>query len=88
MAHLSGDADRGSLPNFFTINGKAYPATDTVEMKLGQTNKVRLIGSNNNFVHLMHIHGGSFEVVARDGFTLAQSARYMADGQCRPGPAL
>lgn len=25
----------GALPNFFTINGKAYPATDTIQMKVG-----------------------------------------------------
>lgn len=48
-------------------------------MKAGQTIKVRFIGTNNNFVHPMHIHGGQFEVVARDGVTLPRSARYVAD---------
>ena len=69
----------GGLPNFFTINGKAYPATDTIRMKVGQTVKLRFIGTNNNFVHPMHVHGGPFEVVARDGQTLPASARYFAD---------
>ncbi|ABF43992.1 multicopper oxidase, type 3 [Deinococcus phoenicis] len=69
----------GALPNFFTINGKAYPATDTIRMKIGQTVKLRFIGSNNNFVHPMHVHGGPFEVVARDGETLKESARFLAD---------
>ena len=27
----------------------------------------------------MHIHGGPFEVVARDGMAVAPSARYLAD---------
>jgi FtsP/CotA-like multicopper oxidase with cupredoxin domain len=27
----------------------------------------------------MHIHGGPFEVVARDGETLPSSARFLAD---------
>ena len=27
----------GGLPNFFTINGKAWPATDTLHMKVGET---------------------------------------------------
>ena len=69
----------GALPNFFTINGKAYPATDTIEMKVGQTVKLRFIGSNNNSVHPMHVHGGPFEVVARDGETIKPSARFLAD---------
>jgi FtsP/CotA-like multicopper oxidase with cupredoxin domain len=69
----------GGLPNYFTINGKAYPATDTIPMKVGQTIKLRFIGTNNNFVHPMHVHGGPFQVVARDGETLPEAARFLAD---------
>jgi FtsP/CotA-like multicopper oxidase with cupredoxin domain len=69
----------GLLPNYFTINGKAYPSTDIVQMKVGQTIRLRFIGSNNNFIHPMHIHGGPFTVVARDGVTLAAGARFQAD---------
>jgi FtsP/CotA-like multicopper oxidase with cupredoxin domain len=69
----------GTLPNYFTINGKAYPATESVKMKVGETIKLRFIGSNNNFVHPMHVHGGPFTVVALDGQTLPEGARYKAD---------
>jgi uncharacterized protein DUF4396/multicopper oxidase len=69
----------GAQPNFFTINGRAYPATDTIAMRVGETLKVRFIGSNNGFIHPMHIHGGPFQVVAIDGQTLQPSARYSAD---------
>jgi manganese oxidase len=69
----------GGLPNYFTINGKAYPATDTITMQVGQTLKLRFIGSNNNFIHPMHVHGGPFEVVTRDGEILRESARFLAD---------
>jgi FtsP/CotA-like multicopper oxidase with cupredoxin domain len=69
----------GAFPNYFTINGKSYPATETVKMKVGQKALVRFVGSNNNFVHPMHIHGGPFEVVALDGEPLSESARYKAD---------
>ncbi|MBZ9840922.1 DUF4396 domain-containing protein [Mesorhizobium sp. CA5] len=69
----------GGMPNFFTINGKAYPSTDTIHMKVGETLKVRFIGSNNGFIHPMHIHGGPFEVVARDGETIPAAARFLAD---------
>jgi FtsP/CotA-like multicopper oxidase with cupredoxin domain len=69
----------GALPNFFTINGKSYPATDTIKMTVGQTLKVRFVGSHTTAIHPMHIHGGPFEVAAIDGETLQPSARYLAD---------
>ncbi|WP_192258100.1 DUF4396 domain-containing protein [Mesorhizobium silamurunense] len=69
----------GGMPNFFTINGKAYPSTETIRMKVGETLKVRFIGTNNGFIHPMHIHGGPFEVVARDGETIPPAARFLAD---------
>lgn len=69
----------GGLPNFFTINGKAYPATDTLRMRVGETIRFRIIGTNNNFIHPMHMHGGPFTVVARDGIVLAPAARFEAD---------
>ncbi|MER8379867.1 DUF4396 domain-containing protein [Mesorhizobium sp. M0189] len=69
----------GGMPNFFTINGKAYPSTETIPMKVGETLKVRFIGTNNGFIHPMHIHGGPFEVVARDGETIPASGRFLAD---------
>ncbi|MEO5817549.1 MAG: multicopper oxidase domain-containing protein, partial [Gemmatimonadaceae bacterium] len=69
----------GALPNYFTINGKSYPATDTLRVRVGQRVKFRIIGTNNNFIHPMHMHGGPFTVVARDGVTLSPSARFDAD---------
>lgn len=69
----------GGMPNYFTINGRAFPETDTIKMKVGETLKVRFIGSNSGFIHPMHIHGGPFVVVARDGETLPPAARYKAD---------
>ena len=69
----------GGMPNYFTINGRAYPSTDTIEMKVGETLKVRFVGSNSGLIHPMHIHGGAFEVVARDGETLAPASRFKAD---------
>jgi len=69
----------GGLPNFFTINGKSYPATDTLRVKVGQKIKFRFIGTNNNFIHPMHMHGGPFTVVARDGIPLSSTAQFQAD---------
>jgi FtsP/CotA-like multicopper oxidase with cupredoxin domain len=69
----------GALPNYFTINGKAYPETETLRMRVGQTIKLRFVGSHSMAIHPMHVHGGPFTVVAVDGATLAPSARYAAD---------
>jgi len=69
----------GVMPNFFTINGKAYPATETVRLRVGERLLVRFIGSQSGFIHPMHIHGGPFTVVATDGVTLPESARYEKD---------
>jgi FtsP/CotA-like multicopper oxidase with cupredoxin domain len=64
----------GALPNFFTINGKAYPETETVSMKVGETLKVRFVGSHSSFVHPMHIHGGPFQIVEADGYPVPDGA--------------
>jgi len=69
----------GTMPNYFTINGKAYPATPVIHLKLGQRLLVRFIGTNSGFVHPMHIHGGPFQVVAEDGNTFPPSQRYWKD---------
>jgi len=45
----------GALPNFFTINGKSFPATDTIKMKVGQKLKVRFVGSHTTTIHPIHI---------------------------------
>jgi len=57
----------GAMPNFFTINGKAYPATETVHLRVGERLLVRFIGASNGFIHPMHIHGGPFQILSTDG---------------------
>ncbi len=69
----------GALPNYFTINGKSYPETETINMEVGEKLRIRFIGSNNNFVHPMHIHGGPFEIVETDGNPVSESARIQKD---------
>jgi FtsP/CotA-like multicopper oxidase with cupredoxin domain len=69
----------GALPNYFTINGRAWPATEAIHLRVGQKLKLRFIGAGTTAVHPMHLHGGPFTVGARDGVTLPPSARYEAD---------
>lgn len=61
----------GMLPNFFTLNGKSFPATETVRMKVGQRALFRLVGAGS-MSHPMHLHGTDFAVVAKDGHRLEQ----------------
>ncbi len=67
-----------SEPNFFTINGKAFPATETLEVKKGQRVRIRFIGANQ-FAHPMHLHGFPFKVVATDGFPVPKGAQLTKD---------
>jgi FtsP/CotA-like multicopper oxidase with cupredoxin domain len=69
----------GALPNFFTINGKAYPATETVHMRVGERLLVRFIGSSGAFIHPMHIHGGPFRIVEADGYPVPEAAQLLKD---------
>ena len=69
----------GAQPNFFTINGKAFPSTETIQSKVGDRIRFRFIGTNSGFIHPMHIHGGPFEIVATDGTTVPQTARIAKD---------
>jgi FtsP/CotA-like multicopper oxidase with cupredoxin domain len=69
----------GALPNYFTINGKSYPETETINMEVGERLRIRFIGSNNNFVHPMHVHGGPFEIVETDGNVVPEEARFLKD---------
>ena len=66
----------GMLPNYFTLNGKSFPATETVKVRRGERVLFRLVGAGA-FTHPMHLHGTDFTVVAKDGHPLA--APYKAD---------
>jgi manganese oxidase len=52
--------------NYFTVNGKAFPANEPWMVREGDLVRVRLINISN-VVHPMHLHGGDFTVVAKDG---------------------
>ncbi len=68
----------GLFPNFFTINGKSYPATETVTARVGERIRFRFVGSGQA-IHPMHIHGGSFEIVETDGNPVPPGARLLKD---------
>jgi len=65
-------------PNFFTINGRAFPATETLEVRRGQRVRIRFIGAGQ-FAHPMHLHGFPFQIVATDGHPVPELARLTKD---------
>ena len=68
----------GAFPNYFTINGKSYPSTETIQAKVGDRIRIRFIGTGQ-MIHPMHIHGGPFEIIATDGNPVPAGARLTKD---------
>lgn len=66
------------LPNYFSINGKSFPSTQSVKAKVGDKVLFRFVGSGQ-FIHPMHIHGGPFEIIATDGYPVPPGARLTKD---------
>jgi FtsP/CotA-like multicopper oxidase with cupredoxin domain len=48
-------------------------------MRVGEKIRVRFIGTHNNFVHPMHIHGGPFRIVQSDGEPIPRAAQLFKD---------
>jgi manganese oxidase len=62
---LLGDGGLG-----FVINGKEFPMTEPMHIRMGERVRVRMANLGGMY-HPMHLHGGFFTVVAKDGFPLA-----------------
>src|SRR5262249_49565868 len=52
--------------NHWTLNGKEYPATQTLDVKKGERFRIRWISLTGEDSHTMHTHGHYQEIVARD----------------------
>ncbi len=50
----------------WTINGQTYPDVQPIDVKLGQSVRLRVTNMSME-AHPMHLHGQPFEVVALDG---------------------
>jgi FtsP/CotA-like multicopper oxidase with cupredoxin domain len=68
----------GMDANFFTINGKFYPDTETINVKLGQLVRLHLFGAGQ-WVHPMHLHGIPFEIISTDGYPVPETAQLTKD---------
>jgi FtsP/CotA-like multicopper oxidase with cupredoxin domain len=71
MAMILNDGPLG-----FTINGKGFPATSPIVATKDQVIRIRYMNEGLQ-IHPMHLHGIAQQVVAKDGFALAEP--YWAD---------
>lgn len=55
--------------NYFTMNGKAFPATAPLRVRSGESVRFRLANLSMDS-HPMHLHGHFFRVVAADGMMI------------------
>lgn len=51
----------------YTINGKTFPDIEPMNVRKGDTVKVRLINRSRKDDHPMHLHGHFFQVLSRNG---------------------
>lgn len=57
-------------PDYFTINGKAFPDVQPLRVDKGDVVRIRLIGTGDE-VHSIHLHGHDFLIAFKDGQPLA-----------------
>ena len=60
----------GDGPLGFVINGKEFPEIAPIQVERGERVRVRMANLGGLY-HPMHMHGGHFSVVAKDGFPVA-----------------
>src|SRR5205814_9733394 len=61
--------------NLFTMNSKAFPATEPLVVKVGERVRVRLINLGAMDHHPIHLHGYQFKITETDGGVVPQSAQ-------------
>lgn len=60
--------------DYFTVNGKSYPATTPIVARTGELVRLRFVNPSQT-IHPMHLHGTDMAVVAKDGETLGTPQR-------------
>lgn len=66
----SGSMSMAMNYNFWTINGKAFPATEKIKVQQGELVRIRFINISNA-AHPMHLHGTDFRIIAEDSHPLS-----------------
>jgi FtsP/CotA-like multicopper oxidase with cupredoxin domain len=69
----------------FTINGQTYPNTETLNVKKGDTVKMRFVNNSKSDDHPMHLHGHFFQVLSKNGQPLEGSPMVKDTLNVKPG---
>lgn len=62
--------------NILTFNGKAFPATEPLQMQLGERVRIRFGNLSAMSHHPIHVHGLRWRVVATDGGDIAAAGQW------------
>lgn len=94
MGHMEKPADGDWYPktynpykpvyDTFTINGRAFPYTQPLEVKKGERVRIRIVNAGYE-PHFMHTHAHKFEVVAIDGNRVPGKPQVRDTVQISPG---
>jgi len=68
----------------YTINGQTFPNVSPFVVNEGNTVKIH-IENRTGFIHPMHLHGHSFQVLSRDGQPVTGSPIYLDTLEVLPG---
>src|SRR5215212_4962792 len=66
------------LSGFYVINGKSFPSTEPMDMKVGEKARIHLVNLGQ-MVHPMHSHGFATRIVATDGYPVPEAAQLTKD---------
>ncbi|CDN41297.1 MULTISPECIES: multicopper oxidase family protein [Paenibacillus] len=69
----------------YTINRKTFPETEPINVKKGDTVKVRLVNNSKTDDHPMHLHGHFFQVLSKNGKPLEGSPIIKDTLNLKPG---
>ncbi len=69
----------------YTINGKTFPDTGSLQVKKGDMVKVQLINNSKTEDHPMHLHGHFFQVLSKNGSQLKGSPLMKDTLNLKPG---
>jgi FtsP/CotA-like multicopper oxidase with cupredoxin domain len=71
---MGDDASMSMEYDYFTINGKSYPATEAIEVAQGELVRLRFLNPSQT-IHPMHLHGMDMAIIAKDGEPLPEPQR-------------
>ncbi|WP_080840888.1 multicopper oxidase family protein [Cohnella massiliensis] len=81
--NLNTEMQNGNM--VYTINDKTFPNTDPLNVKKGDTVKVKLVNNSKSDDHPMHLHGHFFQVLSKNGKPLEGSPVFKDTINVKPG---